>query len=229
MRFHICIKTYYCITHHLVKNLTLFKVQDLTLCTCAVGIRHGHPRNVEVITSNFTFPGYHSADSSTNDSHLEYYKSSDKGSVLKDHCQSPIANYTQADISTLVGKHWYHGDISRNVAEKRLKAEDTDCFLVRKSQSQKGKFVLSVYFDEAMDHFMIHTENECYEVDGSQKSFDSLQKLVEFYQYNCLKANGMMLVIPCPCPWRHFQLKSDQGMSKHIPLLPHIYRSFTLF
>ena len=73
MRFHTCIKTYHCITHHLVKNLILFKVQELTLCTCAVGIRHGHPRNVEVITSNFTFPGYHSADSSTNDSHLEYY------------------------------------------------------------------------------------------------------------------------------------------------------------
>ena len=178
------------------------EVQELTLCTCVVCILKLWPPH--------TLPGYHSADNSTNDSHLEYYEPCDKGNVLQGHqlhCRRPRADYILADISAVVGRYWYHGDISRKVAEERLIAEDSDCFLVRKSQSQEGKIVLSVYYREAIKHFIIHTGNECYEVDGSQNTFKSLQELVEYYQKNSLLAHEeVLLVIPC------------QGMSRHYPI-----------
>ena len=50
------------------------------------------------------------------------------------------------DVSIIVEEPWYHGDISWEDAEQRLNAQDSDCFLMRKSQSQPGKYVLSVSY-----------------------------------------------------------------------------------
>ena len=97
------------------------------------------------------------------------------------------------------------------------------------SRSQEGKFALSVYYSGAINHFIIHKKNEYLEVEGSQEPFKSLPELVEYYENNSLSAHGVMLVVPCLCPMLkpHLPLMSNQGMSRHIPLLSH--RSFMLF
>ena len=54
----------------------------------------------------------------------------------------------RADNDSLVQKPWYHSDISWEKSVERLKAQDSDCFLVKKSQSQPGKYVLCVSYGE---------------------------------------------------------------------------------
>ena len=113
----------------------------------------------------------------------------------------PTPKY-QADVSSLVHEPWYHGDISWEDAEERLEAQDSDCFLVRKSQSQPGEYVLSVSFGRIIKDFgiCIRKESQCYEVEGAEKQFSSLEELVAFYKDHYLTVDGMMLTTPCPPP-----------------------------
>ena len=111
---------------------------------------------------------------------------------------APTTPLAQADVSTYVEEPWYHGDISFDVAEERLTALDSDNFLVRKSQSQPGKYVLSVSYGKAMKHFMIRKENQCYQVEGAERIFSSLQELVAFYNVHYLTTDWELLSTPCP-------------------------------
>ena len=113
----------------------------------------------------------------------------------------PTPKY-QADVSSLVHEPWYHGDISWEDAEERLEAQDSDCFLVRKSQSQPGEYVLSVSFGRVIKDFgiCIRKESQCYEVEGAEKQFSSLEELIFFYKDHYLTVDGMMLTTPCPPP-----------------------------
>lgn len=113
----------------------------------------------------------------------------------------PTPKY-QADVSSLVHEPWYHGDISWEDAEERLEAQDSDCFLVRKSQSQPGEYVLSVSFGRIIKDFgiCIRKESQCYEVEGAEKQFSSLEELVAFYKDHYLTVDGMTLTTPCPPP-----------------------------
>ena len=120
-----------------------------------------------------------------------------------------------ADVSTYVHEPWYHGDISCDVAEERLEAQDSDCFLVRKSRSQPGNYVLSLSYGKVMKHFVIRKENRRYEVEGTEKSFGSLQELIAYYKEHYLTTDWERLTTPCP-PQRlnpHPSLISVQGVS----------------
>ena len=103
-----------------------------------------------------------------------------------------------ADVSSYVAEPWYHGNISCDVAEERLNAQDSDHFLVRKSQSQPGKYVLTVRYGKTTKHFMVREENQCYEVEGSERIFSSLQELIAFYKKHYLTVGWELLTTPCP-------------------------------
>ena len=124
----------------------------------------------------------------------------------------PTPKY-QADVSCLVQHPWYHGDISWEDAEERLEAQDLDCFLVRKSQSEPGKYVLSVSYGGVVKDFgiCIHKEDQCYEVEGAAEPFSSLEELVAFYKDHYLTVDGVMLITPCPRP----RLKPMPHKQKH--------------
>ena len=124
----------------------------------------------------------------------------------------PTPKY-QADVSCLVQHPWYHGDISWEDAEERLEAQDSDCFLVRKSQSEPGKYVLSVSYGGVVKDFgiCIHKEDQCYEVEGAAEPFSSLEELVAFYKDHYLTVDGVMLITPCPRP----RLKPTPHKQKH--------------
>ena len=54
----------------------------------------------------------------------------------------------RADNGSLVqNPAWYHGDTSWEVAAERLETQDSDCFLLSKSRSQPGKYVLNLTVD----------------------------------------------------------------------------------
>ena len=129
-----------------------------------------------VINLKHKFPVYHSTDEMSH--------------------QAPSPRI-QADVSTVVQELWYHGDISWQLAEERLNKQDSDRFLVRKSQSQPGKYALAVRYGGIVKHFVIHKENQRYEVEGTEKSFGSLQELVAFYKEHYLTTDWERLTTPC--------------------------------
>lgn len=103
----------------------------------------------------------------------------------------------QADISTLVREPWYHGDIPWQVAKERLNKQKSDCFLVRKSRSQPGKYVISVKYAGEVKHHTVREENQHYEVEGTKKQFHSMSVLVSHYKTHCLSPEGAKLLSFC--------------------------------
>ena len=111
-----------------------------------------------------------------------------------------ISKFARADIPCHIDDPWYHGDISSWEAEKRLTAKVSDCFLVRKSQSQPGNYTLSVKCEGVVKHFLVHKEHGCYEVDATETAFKSLEELVDYYKHHHLSAKGEKLTTPCLNP-----------------------------
>ena len=111
---------------------------------------------------------------------------------------TPLTKFSgQADVSTLVREPWYHGDIPWQVAKERLNKQKSDCFLVRKSQSQPGKYIISVRYGGEVKHHIVRKENQHYEVEGTKKPFDSISKLVSHYKTHYLSPEGETLSTVC--------------------------------
>ncbi|XP_074652239.1 growth factor receptor-bound protein 2-like [Tubulanus polymorphus] len=77
---------------------------------------------------------------------------------------------------------WYHGRITRSVAEDILKSQPHDgAFLIRDSESTEGDFALSVKYQSDVQHFKVLR-------DGAGKyflwvvKFNSLNQLVEYHR-----------------------------------------------
>ena len=113
------------------------------------------------------------------------------------YSHSTVSNHTRGDVPCHVDNPWYHGNITSLEAEKRLKTENSDCFLVRRSQSKPGNYSLSVKYKGVVRHFLVHNECEYYEVGGTETRFSSLEELVDHYKYNYLSAKGEKLTTPC--------------------------------
>lgn len=127
-----------------------------------------------------------------------------------------IRSEARAEISDFVEEPWYHGDISWTVAEERLKALSSECFLVRKSKSEEGKYILSVRYGGVTKHHRICVQNQRYEVEGTKKQFSTLQQLIAYYKQHRLSTEWERLVKPCSPPRL---MPSKKGtpliMSKH--------------
>ena len=97
---------------------------------------------------------------------------------------------------------WFHGKLSRGVAETRLKNVTVDCFLIRESENRVGEFALSVKYQGAVKHFRIDTKRGSgrrrFELFGAQHSFPSLTSLVDYYHEHSISSAGELLMIPCP-------------------------------
>lgn len=96
---------------------------------------------------------------------------------------------------------WYHGKVSRDLAERWLKEVSFDCFLVRESEKRVGEYSLSLKHKGIVKHFRIDVKRGSklrYELFGAQKSFPSLPDLIEYYGRHCITTVGETLTSPCP-------------------------------
>ena len=98
-----------------------------------------------------------------------------------------------------MGKPWYHWGITREVAERRLKAVPSDSFLLRNSQRGEGCFSLSLTHQGDIRHFLMEKNllSGKYELQGTGMSFPSLTALVDYYKLHPISEGGEMLRIPC--------------------------------
>ena len=94
---------------------------------------------------------------------------------------------------------WYHGRISHKTAKTRLKAESSDCFLLRDSTMSPGGFSLSLKYHGAIKHFIVDRDiqSDEYVVHGTKKSFPSIPELIDHYMHHPISAGGETLWMPC--------------------------------
>ena len=106
--------------------------------------------------------------------------------------------YLFLDVSLC--SRWYHGKISREAAEQRLKTLAYDAFLVRESENRIGQFSLSLRNNNVVKHFRIDRRKGSgrFELYGSHMSFSFLHDLVEYYTQHCVSTGGEILNVPCP-------------------------------
>ena len=99
---------------------------------------------------------------------------------------------------------WYHKRLSREDANKRLRAMDTsNSFLVRESTKESGKLVLSVKNFDRFYHFHIERGVGSYQIEGTDEPFSSVVELIDHYkQYGLPESDSgkvILLELPCVC------------------------------
>lgn len=78
---------------------------------------------------------------------------------------------------------WFHGKISREMAEKLLTPRHDGLFLVRESTNFPGDYTLCVCFEGRVEHYRIILKDDKITID-EEEYFDTLASLVEHYQVN---------------------------------------------
>lgn len=75
---------------------------------------------------------------------------------------------------------WFHGKISRDIAEKLLSPRTDGLFLVRESTNFPGDYTLCVCFEGRVEHYRIIYQDDQITID-EEEYFPNLSKLVEHY------------------------------------------------
>lgn len=76
---------------------------------------------------------------------------------------------------------WFHGKISRELAEKLLTPRKDGLFLVRESTNFPGDFTLCVCYDSRVEHYRIILQDDKITID-EEEYFDTLHSLIIHYQ-----------------------------------------------
>ena len=100
-----------------------------------------------------------------------------------------------------VNQLWYHKKLSREDAESKLGAIDTNSFLVRESARETGKLVLSANNGGKFYHFLIERGVGLYQVEGTNQPFSSVVELIDYYGQHGLpeSGNGDVVILESPC------------------------------
>ena len=92
----------------------------------------------------------------------------------------------------------YHEEITGEIAEGRLRAKSGPCFLFRYSEVEKC-YQISIKYDDKVMHIKLQIDKDApsYQLDGSEKNFNSLDDLIKYYQKNALSPAIRKIGQPC--------------------------------
>ncbi len=93
-------------------------------------------------------------------------------------------------------KEWYHGELTREQAEKTLRDNGSDCFLIRES---KGSLVLSLINHGETHHGKITYQLGWYSSDGWPKKFKELSELVGYISTHIFNSTSDELFVAEIC------------------------------
>ena len=104
-----------------------------------------------------------------------------KSSIYAKGCQ------TDAD------RDWYHGKLTRDLAEATLRASGSNCFLIRESEGSSN-LVLSLIQAGDFSHVKIEytPEGYCLKSKSVQKFFKDLHELIAYYCKNDLSISSKL-------------------------------------
>ncbi|XP_065679732.1 tyrosine-protein kinase SYK-like isoform X1 [Hydra vulgaris] len=115
---------------------------------------------------------------------------------------------------------WFHGVIPRTEAERRLKSlSETGMFLIRERGSPRGSYVIGLFYQGGVYHYLFESNNQGQLSIKSGRSFDNLMAVVNFYSQ---KSEGLFCTLKraCEVSWFEFQPKTE--IYKNILLHPEI-------
>ena len=106
-----------------------------------------------------------------------------------------------SQLPIFIDRPWFHGMISRQEAEKRMREMDMNTFLLRESANDSDSLVLSVKNGDKCYHFPIDHGVGKYEIQGTHMPFSSVNELVDYYIQNGLpesqSGKSIQLIKPC--------------------------------
>jgi hypothetical protein len=76
---------------------------------------------------------------------------------------------------------WFHGKITRELAEELLQPRTEGLYLIRESTNFSGDYTLSVVANRLVDHYRIITRGGRISID-EEEFFDSLEQLIAHYE-----------------------------------------------
>ncbi|XP_040286969.1 tyrosine-protein kinase FRK [Bufo bufo] len=117
------------------------------------------------------------------------------------------ANYV-APVHSIESKPWFFRDIKRLDAEKQILQQDNKAgaFLIRESETQNGKYSLSVYDGISVKHYRIRTLDNGGFYISPKRTFQDLEALVKNY----MKAEeGLCCKLRKPCIKNEVPLPPD--------------------
>nr|XP_003215626.1 PREDICTED: tyrosine-protein kinase FRK [Anolis carolinensis] len=103
-----------------------------------------------------------------------------------------------APSQSIEAEPWYFGDVSRADAERQLLCPNNQegAFLIRKSESQRSEFSLSVRDDKIVKHYQIKQLEDGSFFVTRRKTFHSLNDLVRHYSTS---SDGLCVKLGNPC------------------------------
>eukprot|EP00041_Stephanoeca_diplocostata_P024068 m.602569 g.602569 ORF g.602569 m.602569 type:complete len:474 (-) comp22447_c0_seq2:3455-4876(-) len=89
---------------------------------------------------------------------------------------------------------WFHGKISRDLAEDLLQPRQDGLYMIRESTNFPGDYTLCVCFENNVDHYRIQTINGRLTID-EEEFFDNLEDMIEHYK---AEADGLCTNLRMP-------------------------------
>ena len=103
-----------------------------------------------------------------------------------------------SETTNLEEYSWFHGNISRAEAERRLDGCIPGSYLVRESQSQPGKYSISLRDATRTQHYLIYKDSVISKwFISPKKRFNNLPELVAHYSKD---ADGLSTLLHYPAP-----------------------------
>nr|XP_046246965.1 hematopoietic SH2 domain-containing protein homolog [Scatophagus argus] len=115
--------------------------------------------------------------------------------------RAAIVWFTESQLQSVIRNgivpEWFHGIISRKMAEELLMPKPPGYFLIRVSESRIG-YTLSYRAEDRCRHFMIDAlEDGHYMIVGENRSHRFLQELVDFHRRTPIIPYNEVLTVPC--------------------------------
>lgn len=107
---------------------------------------------------------------------------------------------------------WFHGKITRDVAEQLLEPRTNGLFLVRESTNFPGDYTLCVCYKNKVEHYRVKTHERKFTLTiDDEEFFDNLELLVEHYQRD---ADGLCTQLVKYLPKENKQHQNDTWKSE---------------
>ena len=94
---------------------------------------------------------------------------------------------------------WLQGPISREKSEECLRNMPHGSFMIRESQKRQGEYSLSIAHSGHVNHFRVDIKRGAlprYLLFGAERSFATLEALVDYYSNHCISSRGEVLKLP---------------------------------
>eukprot|EP00040_Diaphanoeca_grandis_P026919 m.151835 g.151835 ORF g.151835 m.151835 type:complete len:153 (+) comp30783_c2_seq1:2230-2688(+) len=108
---------------------------------------------------------------------------------------------SQDELEKIRSQEWFHGSITRSLAEQRLADALKGTYLFRESETRPG-FSLSLKVPEKVKHFMVAKKDSgLWYLVGKTQEFNSIDELIEWFSKEENPTNSSdstCLQYPCP-------------------------------